>query len=135
MMRCSVETCSSPTQARGLCWRHYARARRAGRHAQDARFGDPATRFANKVRHGGPDGCHEWIGALSTNGYGMFWFERRQVAAHRWIFERLVGVVPDGLELDHLCHNRACVNLDHLEPVTHAENLRRRRRTVRGEGA
>ncbi|HEV2123202.1 MAG TPA: HNH endonuclease signature motif containing protein [Chloroflexota bacterium] len=45
--------------------------------------------------------------------------------AHRWAYEALVGPIPTGTELDHLCRNPACVRPDHLEPVTHAENIRR----------
>lgn len=71
------------------------------------------------------DGCWLWTGAKTNGGYGHFWRGDRQVVAHRWSYEHLVGPVPDGLDLDHLCRNRSCVNPDHLEPVTRSENLLR----------
>lgn len=70
------------------------------------------------------DGCWEWSGARS-DGYGHIRIRGRLVLAHRLAYEMFVGPVPIGKELDHKCRNTYCVNPDHLEPVTHAENLRR----------
>lgn len=68
-----------------------------------------------------PDGCWNWPGTLRTDGYGLF----AGKLAHRVVYEALVGPIPEGLELDHLCRNHSCVNPWDLEPVTHEENIRR----------
>jgi hypothetical protein len=85
--------------------------------------GDP--RFWSRVDASGD--CWIWLGFRSTKGgYGELTIARRRVRAHRFAYEEVVGPIAPGLEIDHLCCNTACVNPDHLEPVTREENLRRR---------
>lgn len=125
-MTCSVEGCSAQPRARGLCNSHYKRLRRLG----DVRPGQPVQvtkdddrrfwQFVSKT-----DGCWMWAGAITLHGYPRFTMRSGQVQAHRLAYEKVVGAIPEGLELDHLCRVRHCVNPDHLEPVTHAENMRR----------
>ena len=89
-------------------------------------------RFQARVNHNGPvpdlrpelGPCHVWTGFLH-DGYGRFWFDGRNWPAHRWLLEQSTGPLPEGHEPDHLCRNRACVRLSHLEVVTQAENVRR----------
>lgn len=79
-------------------------------------------RFWTKVKK--TDTCWLWTGT-KPDGYGRFYYDGAKRPAHRFAYELLVGPIPAGLEIDHLCRNHGCVNPDHLEPVTHAENLRR----------
>ena len=83
-----------------------------------------ALRFARKIRLT-PTGCWEWRASKSWLGYGMFNLRGRTRPAHRVTHEAVHGTVPTGLELDHLCRNRACVNPQHTERVTHRENVMR----------
>lgn len=85
-------------------------------------------RFERRIQPG-PGGCWLWQGRLNHYGYGTFKPTVEVTTyAHRWSYEYHVAAVPEGLELDHLCRVRNCVNPEHLEPVTHAENQRRMRR-------
>lgn len=68
------------------------------------------------------NGCWLWTGARSSNGYGAVSIGGRVVGAHRAVYELLAGPIPAGLQLDHLCRVRRCVNPAHLEPVTAREN-------------
>lgn len=99
----------------------------AGHNMRNAvRGGYKTVRYVEEDR-GFATPCWIWQLGQSGKGYGCEWdrVRRRMVAAHILAFERSYGPVPSGLELDHLCRVRLCVNPDHLEPVTHAENIRR----------
>ena len=73
-------------------------------------------------------GCWLWTAQTIWGGYGRVRWKKRKMLAHVACYEILVGEIPEGLELDHACRVRCCVNPEHLEPVTHRVN------TLRGEG-
>lgn len=86
-------------------------------------------RFWVRVREDA-NGCWIWTGHRLPNGYGRISKslgdrEMVEIPVHRFAYEYVVGKIPEGLELDHLCRNPPCVNPAHLEPVTHRENLLR----------
>jgi hypothetical protein len=70
------------------------------------------------------NGCLIWRGRINMHGYGVL----HETRVHRLIYELIEGPIPPGLQIDHLCRNRACVNADHFELVTSREN------TLRGDG-
>jgi hypothetical protein len=78
-------------------------------------------RFWLKVQTG-PEGCWLWTAGINTDGYGIFAHEISQLA-HRVSYALLVGPIPNGHDVDHLCRVRHCVNPSHLRAVTHRENI------------
>ena len=131
--RCAVDGCVHFARKRGWCETHYMRFIRHG----DPAFDDSVTveqRFWSKVEKTGftsSEGvgtgeCWIFRGA-HLRGYGIFWAAGSNRFAHRWAYEQLVGPIPEGMTLDHLCYTRNCVRPEHLEPVTSGENVRRSR--------
>lgn len=132
---CSIPLCFRPVLARTWCTGHYRRWRL---------YGDPGgellptkapaeERFWFKVNKSGPrpvgrpnlGECWLWLGAVA-GGYGRFAPANRVgVQAHRFAYELVIGPIPPGLVLDHLCNVQLCVNPQHLDPTTQRENVAR----------
>ena len=129
---CRVDGCSSPPRGLGWCSKHYQRWRTHGDPLGLVSDVDHRIQFLSRVEID-PSGCWLWTGKLDTHGYGRspgYGLTKNGGMAHRVAYMMFVGPIPDGLELDHVyangCRNHNCVNwVDHLEPVTHAENMRR----------
>ena len=149
---CSETDCTQKVKARGLCGKHHQRVRRKGKLSSlpPARNRwDGVTvedRFWSKVDKNGLTPAHRpelgpcwmWTGGKMTSGYGLFYLNGTWTGAHRFSYELANDPIPDGMDLDHLCHpgdgscaedkkcpHRLCVNPVHLEPVIRLENLER----------
>lgn len=120
---CSQENCEARARTRGLCRMHYARLCRTGRPEGAPRL-TLKQRLLQKTlvdEHG----CWIWTSTTGLNGYGQIHVGNRMNYAHRVSYEVHVGPIPSGLQIDHLCRVRNCINPMHLEPVTGTENVRR----------
>jgi len=84
---------------------------------------EAAERFWSNVDQSGD--CWLYLGAKTHNGYGRPSFQGRRIMAHRLAYELAIGPIPEGLQIDHLCRVRSCVNPSHLEAVTQQENISR----------
>lgn len=127
---CSFEECEKPEGKGGLCTGHYQQRRKgvqlkpltgraltAGMSVEE--------RFWAKVDKSGE--CWIWVASKGRDGYGRLKVANRMWSAHRLSYEMTVGPIPEGLEIDHKCHNHSCVNPAHLSPVSGKQNAENRR--------
>jgi hypothetical protein len=124
MKPCTVNGCEAKHLAKGMCRKHYLRMYKTGTFDVKVLRGAPAAERVEAKSLLRADGCLEFQGTLNERGYGQI-RDGKMRMAHVVAFESKYGPVPAGRELDHKCRNRACCNPDHLEPVTHQENVRR----------
>jgi hypothetical protein len=136
-LTCSIEGCERRAVGRGWCSMHWQRWQRHGTPYMSKQT--VLERFWSKVQEGGPDDCWPWIGTASTTGYGSFYLHAMPgagpgtyVIAHRFMYELTYGPIPKGLDIDHICRVRKCVNPAHLRVVTRKQNCEHRSRVGRG---
>lgn len=119
---CSISGCTRRRKARGWCHTHYTRFIRHGNpNSVGLIYGDNEKRFWSKVDK--TPTCWVWTGSPHSAGYGTILIDGQIKYAHRVSYEMAYGRIPEGLEIDHICHNRPCVNPSHLRPVTRKQNM------------
>lgn len=127
-----------PNEGRGLCCACYQRAAKSGVLDQYARtLHRSIDEWLAEIDQTDPEACWPWPGSTTEDGYGTAWDRPRMRPAHRVVYQRLIGPIPDGMTLDHMCHDsnvcregracphRRCVNPAHLQPAAHIDNARR----------
>ncbi|WP_199546581.1 hypothetical protein [Streptomyces sp. N35] len=136
MTNCKADGCGRKILAKGLCDKHYRRARKRGDGSFEDRRrylhgGTALERYENQIdRSGGPDACHPWLGAQG-NAYGVFWDGTytpgghcHLVKVHAWGYRQKVGALEPGEVVRHLCHNKLCQNERHWAKGTPHDNAR-----------
>lgn len=123
---CLVEGCERRARSRGWCPTHYSRWVSNGDplKVQNIRGGTLQERFDAFAVKG--DGCWAWTGDISNTGYGRLLFDNVRRGAHVVSYELHVGPIPNGMVIDHLCHNPVCTRPDHLRVVTRGQNCQHR---------
>lgn len=124
--QCGFAGCQKGVRTRNAiyCAKHYLKVWRTGTTEPLAKM-PWRERLAAIIAAHSADECWPWTGRLDRDGYGRAGGNK---AAYRLAYEHLVAPIPEGLEIDHLCRNRACVNPSHMEPVTRRANAQRVRR-------
>lgn len=119
---CSIDGCENKTYGHGWCNKHYRRWYKNGDPTATSyeRFSTPEGAFKAKTEWSGD--CLVWTGSKDPNGYGQIQVSGRLISPHRYAWERENGPIPSGIMVNHMCWNPSCVNVEHLELSTNAQN-------------
>lgn len=121
---CKISDCAKRVDRRGWCSMHYTRWKKYGdpHFVKRAVYSSPADAFAARRSAPNVDGCRLWTGSKNDRGYGKLWTSEGIQYAHRFGWELENGPIPDGIHIDHICRNRACVEVSHLRLATNKQN-------------
>lgn len=134
ILYCSFPGCKKPYCAKGLCNSHWSQRKKGHKLSPIVTHETKEERFWRQVKKSEEkDGCWVWTasesgkfaGKKDKQGYGMIYHDGKREMAHRFSFKLLKGEIGEGMQLDHLCRNKMCVNPDHLQIVTYLENMKR----------
>ena len=125
MKNCTIIGCDLKHMGVGFCQKHYQRFKKHGDpNKVDNFYREDEKRFLSHVKII-DSGCWEWQGRISNKGYAHFFWDKSTKNAHRFSYKQYVGPLTKGLQIDHLCRNKTCVNPSHLEQVTQQVNISR----------
>ena len=128
MKTCTIADCGRVHHAHGWCRTHYRRWQNSGTPQADrpieVGFRIAEESFAARTARDGD--CLIWQGPPNAGGYGTLGVNDKTTRAHRYAWERSNGPIPDGAEIDHVCHRRMCVNVEHLRLANRTQNARNR---------
>ena len=119
---CSVDGCGGDVHGKGLCVKHYTRLIRHGNLETKVVVGNDELRILENS-HIDENGCRVWD-KFKKNGYGVTLLHGRLEQAHRASWMVFKGEIPEGMQINHKCHNKACINIDHLYVGTQKENVK-----------
>lgn len=117
---CLIDDCENYRYGHGYCSKHYRRWKAHGDPLKLVQFESPKDSFETRTKWQGD--CLVWTGATTNRGYGNITVDGKSQPAHRYAWTVQRGEIPDGMHIDHICHNRACVNVEHLRLATPSQN-------------
>ena len=123
-MKCKYENCSLESVAKEFCQGHYMQQRRGKEMSPLYNHLSMQERIESKISIDS-NGCMVWSGHTDTGGYPNIKYQGKNYLVHRAYYKIFNGEIPAHDTLDHLCRNKLCINLNHLQPVSRSENIKR----------